>query len=633
MIYTAALASKTNPTNATFESKGLGVYGMTSMSKLNISAKPNFPQVAYAGYAGTIEAFIHATAVRSKVIVSKNHAYPIPVDYIPSLPMHSPATVAGFATEPSTTTKEKLMGVWRKYNAKFESIKKGDTVLYFENVPYSEVARVFAAFKDGIRADSKALPSGVFWYFHIVKCIDAFLATHTYYFKENDESKNKEGLIYPGMEQRGGAWYRDGFSAKKSKTSESEERRAKYVDEEEKMDLTPDTDTLTHKADGWLNEVFIAKPSKYPSTVNWGLPSEVPNASGILFPYFHGLIAGDSAFVRDVITRRFFRNLGGDPREAYRSFRKEFGTFPNTAHGKALTHILLGVDLALTAQARLYLLFSEDQYLGYVLLGEAFKVYINGEWVSPATPEDLAVELQSIQTYDSQLEKLAALLTLAGTVDKSDVEYTKGDLMSTYALSQALAKLSLEDKKIYADVEKLVGQLRFPRRYRTLNPANVSDAISALANRTPFMAGEIFVSPTDFAKMAKPEYSVFASFGPTAFSFITEGGDVVKLGNSAFGVGDESTRRKIILYHKKVYQCMDDWVKVKKTRSVQAKFGERAALSRAAVFTSADMMTIVQALDVATEVSMEDDDEDEVVAPKKTIAAMAMGGASLDDLF
>jgi len=141
--------------------------------------------------------------------------------------------------------------------------------------------------------------------------------------------------------------------------------------------------TFSHGTPG---KVF-GKPSPRHIENAYGPASAVPFEDGRLFPYFPNLLNDDPTFIpRTLLKTHFFRTLGSDRKKAeahFQQIKKGQSEWNKTARGKALMHMLFIADMAIESGARPYFIIDRNEYLGGVLLGDAFRVHAYNKWVGP----------------------------------------------------------------------------------------------------------------------------------------------------------------------------------------------------------------------------------------------------------
>jgi hypothetical protein len=359
------------------------------------------------------------------------------------------------------------------------------------------------------------------------------------------------------------------------------------------------------------SEVRKAKPSPLPSSTSWGSISEVPFLPGILFPYFEGMIKPDVTFVRNMVSTHFFRNLPMNDKmsvhSTYKTFKGEINTYVHTPAGLILSHVLYGVNLCMDSQTQLYLLFDDEKYLGFCLLGGMFQVYDGAKWVMPIEADKLREELSGLSTHHGNLMKLASMLSEIKLLDSTKAEVVAGSIDTSYKLATVLGARSYEkteEKDEEAEVVKLLRELSFPTSFRPVNLVNLQWALHALCDteRTDLTGEKIHIPFSNLPLLANYEYLIFCCFGPRSPNFYSASGTeyvvppmsehdnqsdlvVVKKG------GDETEERKqkrmpvIVVGVTTPQESLRKWGIVKRKRAIKFDPRERAKAARCHAFT------------------------------------------------
>lgn len=600
LLYLCAAASSVVKSTSAFLLRGLGQFTVGRLSQIQAVGKASEPQFAYGGYKATIEHFVAATILKTKINTSAE-ALPLPASYIPTVPIPLPSIIvrtgAAIGKDVVSRMVQKLKGeqienaeIGGTGGPAFEIMKPSWRTIFIAG---PSIFNRYCA-----RVDGRAQFGDLLLFRPIYQFIDAFLATNTYPYKREDyRSATNQGLDewktkMPVEVRSHDSLWRTGFGDEKSKKKVKlamGKQRVGAIDQEEPIDLTPACDTLT----GFHQNVYIAKPSPLPSSTSWGTPSSVPNLGGLVFPYFAGLLQHDLPGTREIIGRLMFRCLGVDgssPRAAYTEIRNKMGSVLNTDAGLILGHILKGIDLALDCQAQLYLLFDKEEYLGFTLLGSEFGVFIHGKWYMARSSDDLRVDLREIATSEQALELLADKLSgLSIGMDGLD-GITAADLGTSYDILQALGKVSISDNEEGKIVEKeiysLVGKCNLSGSYQPITPDTVTDAIEALTVRRdePFLKEDypIYIPPSGWSDLVTKEFAIFASFGPRSFSFRNTKGDEFSVPDPTSTTckwAEKEGKRElhgVNVYVKAVRECVKDWNTFVETGKFRSDFHERA---------------------------------------------------------
>jgi hypothetical protein len=374
------------------------------------------------------------------------------------------------------------------------------------------------------------------------------------------------------------------------------------VDEQEENNLTP------HKVLHALGNdlVLVAKPSPHPSSNNFGGPSDVPNKSGLFFPYFQGMMVPDAKGLRDLVSALCFRNLGGpgrDCRDAYKEIRTLISSVASTPQGIIMQHVLKGIHLALEAQAILFLVFVDGAYSGFCLLGEKFSVFANGAWHDPQSAADLKDDLRKIQSRQGRLESLGSLLVKCKTLS-GDAVMVDQDRLSEYPyLANLLANLELGDKETSPEDEiaELLGHTLTITDYKTFKPRNIVESLTALSQKDFLVPIDVpfFIPLRNWRGIDRREYQILAAYGPRSFSLRNAKGVEYRIpskstDNDPLSTDPKETEKpnRLLIYEKPVRECVRDWEELCKKGSIRMDLAERAAGQRAHMFQAAQMKEI-----------------------------------------
>jgi hypothetical protein len=601
MIYICADASGKLSGSEAFTLRGLDKFTMGKIGDIVCIGKADNEQLAYSGYKSNIEAFLFATAVGKKVLIASGH-FPIPVDYTPTTPLTLPRTLFKLAKKPTSDFLERMKSGLEKYGIEDVYVGKGDPSFVVDKPGFTALRTSIAqvSLPRGPSVEGVAQLEATVFALRIYQCVDLFLRTNTYAYKgEAEESSAK--LVKRGIDtvvetRINSYFYRPGYDQDTKVPRRADDvsvrKGEKEAYPEEPVDLTPHLDGELQSS----SVVLVAKPSRMPATSSYGRPSDVPFVPGILFPYFKGLLSGDTAGFRELVAKLFYRNLGElgkDNRQAFKDFRAGVGSFPTTEQGVILCHVLKGIDLALQTQTHLFLLIEQETYHGFCLLGEKFAVFAHGTWERPGTPEELRDELKSIRSHSASLEKVAELLGQVLDRNGDTIVVDSEGIDSTVKLADVLAKVDIDEKE--EEVKELVKALQtlsFPTTFRTYKPEYICQALDILAGRALFPEDVPIYLGTDWSKMDTVEYKAFAMFGPRGFSFRNSTGIEIKVpgqGDSdPFKQKEENgkwTYPRLILGEKSIPACIAEWNTFVARGCIKMDVTERAGGSRNRVFT------------------------------------------------
>lgn len=650
MPFLAARVQGKNPQSQAFVNKKLDGFTQGRLGDIQAFSKAENPQLAYAGYKESIEAFLFATAVGRKVNVTAGH-FPIPEEYHTTVPLPLPPVVFRLAQKPSAEQHKKLMEKLKSEDIMEIALGKGNPAFKISKPSLPTLVKVLPriAEQNTGQVEGCAQVGAMANMFQVYQCIDLFLRVNTYYHRADDTGKNADEIsddtISSIMEPRQTAMYhREGYAdVNKSKKQKISADIGLKLGSEETTDLTPGHGYYASAED----LVLIAKPSRKPASVSYGHPNEAPNHPGLVFPYFDGMLAPDSKHMRAAIAQLFFRNLGSskvDPRDAYKELRSNIGSFANTSAGIIIGHILQGIVMALESQTHLYLLFDGTTYLGFNLFGEKFACFVSGTWYASLSDVLVRSELTLLRTNASTLSELKDRLAQCNNLSGDAVIVEDADINSPVKLANVLSSLKISGDE-EEEISTILSQLTLKTSYKTFSPANICAAIKMLTieSSVPFdVSTPIHIPLRGWSRIGTREYQVFASFGPRGFSFRNSKGTELRVPKK--DEEDPMTRKDIkgnlvhdclVIGEKPVNVCMDDWAAVVRDGSIKMEFGERAKKDRCRVFKFDQMEMIWTTL---KDVAEKDCIRKGVVAAVDTSstkrkAAEAFGGSSIDDVF
>lgn len=607
MLYIAKETSKTQPSTLAFKERGIPLT-QARISDVVIHGKARSIQLAHSGYKDNIEAFLLATATGKKV-TTEGSVYTLPDDLAPTVPLPFPQIIFKLAKTPTANQIRIMSEGLDAQGFQKVDIGKGDPSYTLKAPTFKTITKTLPGICHAQTAfiDNHAQLEAAVLSCRLYQCVDLFLATNTYYYKTEDYAStvgapSASKGVGRLQEARCDAWYwrpgcdGDTHCHKVRKGDDGVAIRA--VDDTEEMDLTPDRVGEINIQD----VVHVAKPSPHKSSINFGPPSSVPYKSGLVFPYFPGLLVPDAAGLR-VLSTMFIRNFGNHkdqlPKDAYVMFRKLIGTFANTPQGVLMTHVLQGVKLALDCQAVLFLLFDKGTYLGFVIIGEHFDIFMHGKWHAPLSARDLKAELATLRTHEQSLIDLELRLKKCQLVDGDIPVIPAGGIKSCKEIADILGNLKLDwpeksphyhDEK---DISTILSRISFRNDPLTFKPQNIAMSIKYLCGLEPFPDDAFFHIPlSDWTCLQEKEYRILAQYGPRSFSLRNAKGDELLIPKEVkekdvFKMKDDKGKYvypKFIVGEKVLSQCLVDWRALVKSRSMRMDFAERAAGSRNHIF-------------------------------------------------
>jgi len=614
MIYTAVTTKGNAGQHMAYSQRGLQNLTQDRMSNIVLHGKPDKHQLAYDGYRANIEAFLFATATKAKVTTSAI-SYPLPLEpSFPLIPLPLPKVVFRLAKKPTPEQLTRFKAGMAEAGLEEMAVGKGDPVFLLRKPTMKHLTLVLPKLALPIAPNVEGFASveSAFWGAKLHVILSLLLATQTYPYSHGDDADmGGEGAEYHDISalkrmRISGAGTLDGARKIVRLTGRKIYNEDDRTDEEEEDNSDAEESKARLAID---HAVLTAKPSPFTCTINVVTPRSVPHLPGLLFPYFHGIISPDPAFLRQTVIAYFLRNLGSDdqsPRDAYKSFRAAISPYAHTPEGVIMTHIFKGVEIALDCQAVLQLIIDGDNYLGFVVLGAKFHVFAFGAWVRPLDPVELAQELQAIQTHEDLLEMLA--------VSMKGLPMLKGktfdgvhEIRTSLGLATALGKVDwtkvvddweAEDDQDPRDmIADIVKRLSFPSKYKRYSPSDLSWAIRQMTvdlEQDLPPETEVHIPLSNFHLLAQKPYLVLLSFGPRCPSFRMTTGTEYKIPkekrskDDPYSVVDEKTKKaaldKLIVGEKLPHVALQEWEALRARGAIKFEPNERAAGNRGHCF-------------------------------------------------
>lgn len=606
-VHLAKQVSKNARPTAPFSQRGLTSLTQAQLGDINIYCRANSEQLAYSGYARAIEAFIYATAVKQRVSTNLDR-YPIPSTYIPTVPLSLPRLVILLASSnPEKSFLESFDAAAKELGGERKEMGKGK-IVYVISRPTFKAARTSlppVASPKSPFLDNVASIQAAYAATYILQFIDLFLSVQTYEYKGSQEERGaviERGDFY--LKKKVHAREDDteiyGSKSKKRKVSQKEPTETDIDMEDDDEDVQyEEIDNLRDHVYVTSGEdaVLVAKPSPFPSSINYGGPGDVPYKPGLFFPYFPGMIASDNAHLRYLCNKLLFRNLGPenakDSADAWKAFRENMNTLSSTPEGMILHHVLFGCYMALEGQARLFLVFADNVYKGFCLLGEEFAVIVAGTVHRPVSEHDLREQLERVSTSRAAAKDLVEVLKKCKDFEGRNIKASVKAVENCSDLADILASVDLasEGTPEEEEISSLLSRIHISNDFWTMNAKNVAKAIDDLHafdkdavfdKKIPF-----FIPTRDWRNINEVHYAILARFGSTSFSFRNQKGVEMKIPKDAKeedpmkGKLDNGKEKRLYVYEKTVRLAVADWKEVVTRGSIKQDPAERSAGQRA----------------------------------------------------
>jgi len=594
-IYLAALSSNPAATHPLFKQRGIEGLTHASINQLGIHGRPFLREAAYDGYIRNIDVFLAATNSDQRKPTYTEDAE-LKMDRINTLiPIELPRLFLLPARELTPDQQDTFMHRVRES----EPIKQiqGKTTTFILAKPDIRKAMTYLnASKEGAIASEGTWTPGMFASMaFLVTVITEFLKTNTYpaFLNENNRGEFDGGEFMLSSE--------DLATARKSMCEEVRCMRGgvdvymgeDYDDEDE--DAIMEDNAVEIGFSTMRKAVLVAKPSPLPLSYNIGSPAEVPKLPGRVFPYFDKMNIPDNYTIRSVVSSFFLRNLG-ETREAqigqFKAFKNSWERLSKTKQGGELVHMLVGIRLALETQTRLFLVYRDDCYAGFVLLGALWSVSVDGrmyEWESAEKVQE-QVSLMSSHEYAVRIicEELSKLEVMIGSHAGPAVTVVKDDVTSALAMWDKIKErkfsVAAEEK-----VKSVLGLVSYSRSYREVCAESLAWLFRAVGNPNEFGLEEtdpLFLPPT-FSMYHDRLFQLLCSFGPDAPSLYNTSGAIYDIPpaskedpNNVLNQKGEKALPMILVSLKSVQVAVQDLNKVLKDRAVRINLSERAGRNR-----------------------------------------------------
>jgi len=308
------------------------------------------------------------------------------------------------------------------------------------------------------------------------------------------------------------------------------------------------------------------------------------------------MLTCDTSGLRSIVSKLFFRNFGdvddSDARRGFQEFRNVAGIIASSPAGPILGHLLKGFEMALDAQAHCFLLMDDDDYLGFVLLGDHFYVHNGTGWVEPMGATDLRAELQTIATHETTLGAIVEALAVTKDYKGAYINVEAHEIAEPCDLLTTLSYVDESQSDMVKELGRLIKALRYKGGFLEVGPRTVVWALSMLGeDRDASLEGRnLFIPLSDWKDCGSREFQVFAAFGPRAFHFLNRRGtrfpipktkDDLDLFASKSGEPPSPTYPHILVYPCVVTEAVNKWRELEKTATLILDVDERAGGSRA----------------------------------------------------
>jgi hypothetical protein len=537
-IYTARHVSASDRTIPLFSLRGLTNYAPTTASLCGIAGVPLERQVAYTQYTANIAHFITASAAGKSVTIANNPLGPVKLRR--SLPLLAPPVHFTLQKEISHDQSEKLIRLLGAGAAK--TISGKTTIFQAPSLDDDTLSKVLPLASSHFNAGRDAVnPMGLRAYWFITGLFAELLRVHSYaaFSSESKESiveltallGSKTDASYHAFDDDDDPRARDAYSRYLYDRAISDAERGMNVDESPEVAAMKDHLRGTK---GYLrmsgdDAVSIARPPRNP-VVNVGSSAQVPESPGILFPYFHGLLQPDQQSLMKFVHSHAFLLLGSTVQECqdnYALLRRGFNSLSTTDVGMALSHLGLGLEIALQTQGRCFAICDSNRYQGFALLGSRLAVFDSTKWVRSAEADILRDDLSVI---DPHIASVRGLVSMFGELTAKEVYQGPPVTEATFSEPRNLIEVfdgirldSIGDQE--KEMNRLVRGLNYMGGgYLARNPQVLCEVLETLFSDAVVELDRPTYISSIRAPLGARSYRLLSHFGPEAPSLWNERG-------------------------------------------------------------------------------------------------------------
>lgn len=261
----------------------------------------------------------------------------------------------------------------------------------------------------------------------------------------------------------------------------------------------------------------------------WGDELDLPAGDGLFIRYVDETQNSQGEKAIHETLNRYFLGCFGESHNAvfamHDRVKRDLGVIIQTAVGRELAHIAKCIDLGLQAQARIFPLVSEDQYLGCCLLGAGFHIQSYGTiWSSVST---IALK-QRIDAASSHKSALTAIAKIASPDPDSEAHTSIADASTMMELRKVLsdAYLNNEDRD---KIVTLAKSLRYVHRSLHVSSPNIAMCLDFIGHPERDLPTSFPIHPTMLFEQNRISV-VWSAFGELAPTCHFVGGPSINLG-------------------------------------------------------------------------------------------------------
>jgi hypothetical protein len=452
--------------SAQLQARGLN-FLKASPSDFPIVGFTERPQPGYESYKENISAFLLAQALKAKLPLYRE-GYFLQIDNARLIPLILPRIFIAFKDDKDSTNNALSKYAWETYR----KVGKGISgTLPFATGLLQKIAKLPERNND-VQApygsvSFESYPELV----QILRIFSQFFRTHSY--PAYDLSQN-DSPVTPT----------ENIIGEKRKLDDAEFGE-EVGDKVKAIKLTVDGAPLwVHAAPDDADVVLkYAKPNNTAGVKPWGKRSDVPATDGILFPYESDLSKDDKNMVPYILERYFLQSLGKNVEEINARFSKLVGRWRRDIHtseiGHVLSHLAIGIKVALPCQARVFPIIENNRYFGFYLGGAHYSLGLKGKLFHPISFENNTGDITALSTHDEIINKIVTMMT--GNDAKTTKEKT-ALCTSMLGVRQMLRGYNQTPNQI-AEISQLVASLQFTDTPLPCTFDNIKDVLRLSAEK------------------------------------------------------------------------------------------------------------------------------------------------------
>jgi hypothetical protein len=605
-------------THPLFRQRGVEGFAPITAASSSMFGMTSDKQIAYDGYSSNIDIFLAATNRQQRLNTTAEGAKLTPRGDLFPLQLDP---VALFLKP--KTSHDQMQALVAKFASLQPEIRSAGSTPYIaiRKMVYKAVPTLMQLSHEPARGAEGAMSLRTYLaVMHVQICITEFLATNTYPAFTSPKDA-MDGDIDETAERRTRLELDGVFRRFRREDSDIIQERKRVVREGggdeagASLEIDSDADEDTYEDIRTIDvAVAVAKPSPIPATMNYGEVQACPtNLPGRAFPYFPGMLLSDKTFIRTKVAHLFKRTFGSTHSEItdeYKQWRSYIESYLGSIHAGEMSHILMGIDLALQTQTRLFLVLSSSSYAGFVLFGERWSIFLDTlEWVSAASPGQLGEQIAGLSSHHNALNEIArrlsdVVLTANGTPTTTKSKLERGDIDTALKLFE---ELRIRDRsKVGVDVTRFFSQLVYATPYRIIGPSSIARALAEMASPSqPLLPGTpLFIPPSLPSEFfADKTYQVLATFGPESFSFLNSSGASFTIAHpqkeetaADYHQDAKTGKRTILIMRKGFPAAYHDMRSVLNSRTYRFDPKERAGKNRNLFYDDDKRDEIVRAL-------------------------------------